>query len=226
MNEFVKNDGIVFSTILDKIKTDFDNLIAFAESENCIVLQSLHFEHGIPQFVIKLFSDFNFSCYFFGSPCQIESLVSNSILVCKTWSTLTEIIRFLSSKQKSHKTQILLEQSSLTNKKAVPRKLYSLEMTTRTFEYFATSRALYSRLRKDFQLPSIRTLTKITSKVKNIDEQKFLLSVFKNLPHHQKQCIVIWDEMYIKSAQTYHGGTIFGKSTDCLRSWQKQCWPS
>ena len=70
LNEFVKNDGIVFSTILDKIKTDFDNLIAFAESENCIVLQSLHFEHGIPQFVIKLF-DFNFSCYFFGSPCQI-----------------------------------------------------------------------------------------------------------------------------------------------------------
>jgi len=48
LNEFVKNDGIVFSTILDKTKTDFCNLIAFAESENCIVLQSLHFEHGIP----------------------------------------------------------------------------------------------------------------------------------------------------------------------------------
>ena len=114
LNEFVKNDSIVFSTILDKIKTDFDNLIAFAESENCIVLQSFHFEHGMPQFVIKLFSDFNFSCYFFGSPCQIESLVSNSIHVCKTWSTLTEIIRFLSSKQKFHKIQILLEQSSVT----------------------------------------------------------------------------------------------------------------
>ena len=82
-------------------------------------------------------------------------------------------------------------------------------------QYFATSRALYSRLRKDFQLPSISTLTKITSKVKNIDEQKFLLRVFKNLPHHQKQCIVIWNEMYIKSALTYHGGTIFGKSIDC-----------
>ena len=65
------------------------------------------------------------------------------------------------------------------------------------------------------QLPSIRTLQRITSKVANVDEQKFLLNVLKTLPEHQKQCILIWDEMYVKSAITYHGGSIFGKSVDC-----------
>ena len=34
----------------------------------------------------------------------------------------------------------------------------------KSFEYFATSRELYGKLTKDYQLPSICTLTRITSK--------------------------------------------------------------
>ena len=215
MSEFIKKDLIDFNDTIMKVNAEFSNLIAFNDSANCILIQSKHLEHGIPQFAMRLHSDFTYFCYSYGSPCQIESLASNSIHHCKTWSTFLEIIRFLSNKQKSHKTQILLEQSSITNRRAGQQKLYSLETTTRAFEYYATSRALYSRLREDFQLPSIRTLQRITSKVANVDEHKFLLNVFKNLPDHQKQCILIWDEMYVKSAITYHGGSIFGKSVDC-----------
>jgi hypothetical protein len=50
-------------------------------------------------------------------------------------------------------------------------KIYPVKMTTRCFEYFAISRALYTHLCKDYQLPSVRTFTRITSKFKSIDFQ-------------------------------------------------------
>ena len=59
----------------------------------------------------------------------------------------------------------------------VGEKNYSLEMFIRAFEYFALSRATYNRLRRDFQLPSISTLTHITSKVKNTDDNSHIHKV-------------------------------------------------
>ena len=96
---------------------------------------------------------------------------------------------------------------------------------TRIFEYFATSRSLYSWLQQDFQLPSIRTLTRTISKVGKVAETKFLASIFKNLSPCQRRCIIRWDEIYIKPALTYYGGKHFGLLT-ILKSWQKLCLPS
>ena len=56
----------------------------------------------------------------------------------------------------------------------VGEKKYSVEMFIRAFEYFALSRATYNRLRRDFQLPSISALTRITSKVKNTDDNSYI----------------------------------------------------
>ena len=93
------------------------------------------------------------------------------------------MIRHLSELEMTHKKKILFDQLFVTDKKGGNEKLYSPEMTTRVFEYFATSRSLYSRLQQDFQLPSIRTLTRITSKVGKAAETEFLASIFKNLSH-------------------------------------------
>ena len=46
----------------------------------------------------------------------------------------------------------------------VGKPIYAPEVIMRAFEYFATSRALYGKLTEDYQLPSMRTLTRITSK--------------------------------------------------------------
>ena len=54
----------------------------------------------------------------------------------------------------------------------------------------------------------------MTSKISKIDETKFLLDIFCKLPARQRKCVILWDEIDIKSALTYHGETIFGKAVD------------
>ena len=73
---------------------------------------------------------------------------------------------------------------------------------------------MYSQLQQDFQLPSICTLTRITSKVEKVAEKKFLASIFKNLSPCQRQCVILWDEIYIKPALTYHGEKLFVHAID------------
>ena len=77
-------------------------------------------------------------------------------------------------------------------------KIYDPEIVIRAFEYFATSRSLYNRLRVDYQLPSVSTLTRITSKVSKFFETTFLHGVFKCLKENQKLCVLMHDEIYVK----------------------------
>ena len=210
MEGFIKTDTLVYDEIADKIKANFPTLAAYTDSSGCLVIQSQTLNFGIPQLVIKMKKDFTFECYFVGSPCRVPSVTTT----CRTWSALNEIIRFLSSKEVTHKSKILLQQVSVTDRNSGQEKLYSTEMIMRAFEYFSTSRALYSRIAQDYQLPSIRTLTRITSKVSKVDETKFLLDIFRKLPRSRRKCVILWDEIYIKSALTYHGGTVFGKAID------------
>ena len=93
-------------------------------------------------------------------------------------------------------------------------KLYDADTIVQAFEYFATSRALYHKLGEDFQLPSVSTLTRITSTVAKQGDSDFLKNVFKSLDEKQKLCVVLHDEVYIKKMMTYHGGTIYGKATN------------
>ena len=41
-----------------------------------------------------------------------------------------------------------------------------------------------------------------------------MASIFKNLSPCQQQCVKLWDEIYIKSALTYHGEKLFGHALD------------
>ena len=84
--------------------------------------------------------------------------------------------------------------------KLVTDKKYSVETMIRAFEYFAMSRATYNHLREDFQLPSITTLTRLTSKVKSVHEDICLQKNFSNLPDiRYRNCILPLDEVYVKT---------------------------
>ena len=124
------------------------------------------------------------------------------------------MIRHLSKLEMTHKKKILFAQLFVTDKKGGNEKLYSPEMTTRAFEYFATSRSLYSRLQQDFQLTIICTLTRITSKVGKVAETEVSASIFKNWSPCQRRWNILWNEIYIKSALTYHRGKLFGRAID------------
>ena len=97
----------------------------------------------------------------------------------------------------------------------VGKKLYSPEVIVRAFGYFASSRCTYEKFRVDYKLPSIRTMTNITSKVNNIDDQRFINGVFQQLPQRQKKCTILVDEVYVKRGLLYHGGRCLGRAKNC-----------
>ena len=88
------------------------------------------------------------------------------------------MIRHLTKLEMTHKKKILFDQLFMTDKKGGNEKLYLPEMTKRAFEYFVTFRSLYPRLQQDFQIQSIRTLTRITSKVGKVAETEYLENIY------------------------------------------------
>ena len=84
----------------------------------------------------------------------------------------------------------------------------------RAFVYFSTSRALYHRLAHDYKLPSIQTLTRLTSKVSKLSNPAFINRIFSFLSQNQKECIILFDEVYVKKMMLYHAGTLFGKASN------------
>ena len=132
------------------------------ECQDNICVQSQEFYSGIPKYVIHLSSDGSYSCYFIGISVCIATLSKNGIRKCKKWSITDEVVRFLSLKDNDHKHNILIEQLSVTGSKAVCQKVNSPTQITRAFTYLCKSRSAYSELRKDLQLPSIRTLGRVT----------------------------------------------------------------
>ena len=64
-------------------------------------------------------------------------------------------------------------------KKVVVKAFFTAQTVSKAFDYFMTSRALYKKLVGDYSLPSVRSLTRITSKVGKVNELQFLKNVWK-----------------------------------------------
>ena len=84
------------------------------------------------------------------------------------------------------------------------------------FSYYAVSRSSYERLRKDYQLPSVSTLARITitSSSTKSSCSEFLKTVFEATENKRKPCVLLHDEVYFKKSLQYHGGVIFGKAVN------------
>ena len=113
------------------------------------------------------------------------------------WSVFEEIIRYLKNMAIDNKKCVLQDHLSAMAP-TVGKRMYSQELIVRAFQYFATSRSLYSQLRIDYQLPSIKTLTRITLKVSALNEICFMRSVFNTVKENQRQCVIMQDEIYVK----------------------------
>lgn len=137
----------------------------------------------------------------------------NSIKLCKSWSSLEEMIRYLSCKEIDHYLEIWLDHLSVIGKRDHrSQNLYSVDMISRCFDYYSRSRSAYSRLVQDFKLPAIKLLQRITSNCSKIEDETFLKSIFDHLNPHQKRTVILMDEVYVKCALSYHGGAVFGKA--------------
>ena len=221
LSKFVELDNIdsfeIFCNSLSQGRLN-DSIFYYTCLNRCCIQSKEHEnKSGINKFYLIVFNDLSYEAYHAGVRCTITSLVKNCIHKFKCWSQVHEALRYLTSFEKSEKKTILLQQvecmSSMNSSNILEQK-YSPEFIIRAFEYFALSRSLYNQLRNDFQLPSIATLTHITSKVSNIDDNAFICSIFSKLNNGQKQCILLIDEVYVKPMLTYHGGQLFGKAVN------------
>ena len=93
---------------------------------------------------------------------------------------------------------------------SIPQDL--IHTLVRAFEYFVLSRSTYNCLRQDFVLLSISTLTKMTAKVKITDDSAYTNKSFSSILEDDRQkkcCVLILDEVYVKTCLQYHGGIVF-----------------
>ena len=129
-----------------------------------VTIQSTDFETSscIPRFFLKIAEDFTYQSFHCGIACTITSLSKNRILHLNTLSLIEEAISFLNIMEKDNKQKVLFQHVSTMAPFYVGEKKYESEIIIRSFEYFAMSRALYNRLRDDYQLSSVTTLTRLT----------------------------------------------------------------
>ena len=69
-------------------------------------------------------------------------------------------------------------------------------------------------MREDFKLPSVSTLSNITSSCNKQTISIFLQNVIGRLEDPKKVCVLLHDEVYIKKSMQYHGGEIFGRAAN------------
>ena len=96
----------------------------------------------------------------------------------------------------------------------VSEKKYRMETIVLAFEYFASSRTVQNRLTEDLQLPSLRTLKWLTSKVRALVDDVYVRNIFLNYLIFfllASCCYMKWNEMYVTATLQYHGGVAFGK---------------
>ena len=70
-------------------------------------------------------------------------------------------------------------------------------------------------MRNDYELPSIDTLTRLTSKVRNLGDDSFLKNVYLNMDERQKSCFLLIDEVYVKPMLQYHNIETYGNIETC-----------
>ena len=225
MIEFLEKDKIksfddLSETMLQKKDIEFNNIDieSYLIGSEILIIQSSEFaeKSGIPRFMLKVKNNLSFEAYHIGIKCtiNIKSLSKNRVTILDKLSKLQEAIRYLFYMEVDQKKSVLLQQvMSMSSMIQVGDKKYTPDVTVRAFEHFTISRSAYSLMRRDYELPSIDTLTRLTSKVKNLGDDLFLKNVFSNIVNDkQKSCYILIDEVYVKPMLQYHGGSIYGEA--------------
>ena len=219
----------------EDLRTEIHQRIAHLS--NCAVIayicnNSTHFQSedfavgGIPKFLLKINPDLSFEAFYSGVKTFIPALSQSHITKFKSWWQIVEAIRYLKNHDPSHKLQILAEDlESLNNVCQVGKKVYSMKTMLRAFEYYSTSRATYKKIAKDYQLPSVSTLSKITSKTTNTSSLDFVTKVISKLPEKQRQVNILVDEIHVKPQLLFHGGKFLVKQRTIQMILQNQYLP-
>ena len=213
LNAFVISDKISFDFLISSAsKRKFVSPVTCYIVNDMFYMQSCSFfTDCVPMFLLKISTSLKFQAYHAGVRCHITSLSKNRITELNGWSKVEEAIRFLDTTPIEQKKKVIKEQLDVMGPSKVGTKVYNEDTILRVFEYSSISRSCYERFRTDYKLLSVKTLTKLTSKVSKLDDGKFLSHVFSTLALEQQKCIILVDEVYVKPSLRYHGGEVFGQ---------------
>ena len=213
LEEFLAADALSYADLcvtLKEGKHQFNEETSSFVANNTLWIVSQKFCSGVPEFSLNVKPDLSFSGFVMGAQCTITTLSKNRITKVNRWSKVDEAIRFLSTKELSQHEKVIKEQINSMKPPKIGKKVYDADTLRRAFTYYATSRTLYRKLRKDFKLPSEKLLSNMTSKVSNLTDNNFIKELFGALPAEQRECVVMVDEMYILACYLFHGGSVFG----------------
>ena len=128
-------------------------------SEGVLYCQAKSFYGGgVARFLVAVNSDLSFECHHYGVTVSITTLSKNKIFRLDRWSKVNEVIRYLNCLEVDHKHQVLLKHLDSLGSVKVCMKMYDPEVMVMAFEYTATSRSAYIRIREDIKLTSLKVL--------------------------------------------------------------------
>ena len=168
---------------------------------------------GIPKYLLRI-KDLSYESFHGGVKCSVASLHAKKLFKIASWPQIAEALRFLNFMEVSHKTEIIHLHIKAMNPNVASNQKYCPETVLRAFEYFSLSRSYYNRLRQNLELPSIKTLTRLTSITKNTDDQTFFQGIFSTLDGKQKSTALLVDKIYVKPSLQFHGGSLFGRTVN------------
>ena len=224
LDEFTKTNLVAkfdVEVLLRKINlTLFHFQVISFVSDSSIVIQSLNIKSGIELFSLNWHSNFKFDCYHLGVRYFIPSLSQNKIVKMNRWSVLNEAINYLSKVETSNKNKVLSDyRAAMFSASSVGSKVYSPATLIRDFEYFSCFRASYELFRRDHHLPSVRTLTKITSKINNLQSFHFVRIVLDSLQDQQRQVVLLMMKFMSSQVCVITKEKILAKHRITLKNW-------
>ena len=144
---------------------------------------------GVPRFVLQIEETLHFKGFHMGIAVSVPFINRNRINLLNSWSAIEEIVRYWHTYEESHHVTIIHDQFRAMRPSGVNIKIYSPEDFVRAFSYYDLSRSLYQRMRENFKLPSVSTLSNITSSCNKQTISIFLQNVISRLEDPKKVCV-------------------------------------
>ena len=174
MPDFNKADFIPnFESLQNNVNSNYKSYkLMINVTDEAVILQSSEFfvGTGMPRFVSKIDKYLKYEAFYFGVKCVISPLLTNKVMVLNRWMNIDESLRYLNFLEVTHSDETII----------------------RAFEYFALSRSAYNLLREDFGLPSVRTITRVRSRVNKLDDNLYIQKRFQNLDDERKKTCIYY----------------------------------
>ena len=212
--QYEAHDSLTYDGIVEFVNTTVSTDTVSFKTDEFVYVQSTMFDSGVPRFVLRINPDLTYVAFHCAVQTTVATLTNNRISRINKRSILEEAVRFLRAQVVTNKQGIILQSLESMRSTGASRKLYGAEIIVRAFEYYAISRSLYTKLVVDYQLPSISTLRRLTSKAAKLDDHQYIQRIFAELEDRQKSCILLIDEICIKPSLLYHGGALFGNAVN------------